>query len=161
MMLVRHVVRQTFVLLHHKKWASALVTRHMDVFQAVALNTAVPSYRGVVLHVLDVWIDELLAAPANSSSSNQTLPSDAFQSCLQPFYVMVCNHHDTHIIQRATDRIIHRCLSRLTDGADQGEEGEDAVPAALPLNLHEELGYTARLMFDIGAESYVCACVCV
>ena len=66
MSLVRLVVRHTFVLLHRKQWSDELVQAHVDVLRLVAVNGSEPKYRGVVMHVADLFVDELLAAPQNA-----------------------------------------------------------------------------------------------
>jgi hypothetical protein len=85
MALVRHFVRQTFVLLHLKHWPSELVAAHLDALASVAINNGVAAGgsqgaaisaqtapRGLLMHVADIYVDELVGSPAHAREQHST-----------------------------------------------------------------------------------------
>ncbi len=40
-----------------------------SALSAVPINGSAPPYRGLVMHVADLYVDELLAAPANAGAA--------------------------------------------------------------------------------------------
>lgn len=86
------MLRHSFALLHSKRWRSELLDSHVTIWQvfitvfhiffcfdhlwsaqSVAWNTTVPLYRGVMLHVIDIWVEELLGAPAVAQTAINTV----------------------------------------------------------------------------------------
>jgi hypothetical protein len=79
MSLVRFFVRHTFIMLHRKQWQHELLQASMVVMQLVAINSTAAEYRGLVMHVCDLYVDELIAAPQNAASNEKQVCYFCFQ----------------------------------------------------------------------------------
>ncbi|XP_012524457.1 ribosomal RNA processing protein 1 homolog [Monomorium pharaonis] len=123
-MLVRRIVRQTFVICKNQLWNMEWVTEISQIFTQLFLE--VKTAIGFNLHVTEIYLEEL------AKISNGNIPEDVVLEFIKPFAVYLITTNDERQIKHITQHVFRNLIFQSDIGMDYREKFQAWRAAGFP-----------------------------
>ena len=134
MSLCRHFLKQTFLLLEARNWKETEIFNMAMLFSKIFDEKPVP-VRGLTLHILFMFVDEIFVV--------KKLPSHAFRTLIQPFVILMTLSSEKTVHERLQKGVFEKFISCYN---------EKSVNC---INLFDELAFISQFLVDLAMDPYV------
>lgn len=115
LMLVRRMLRYVLRLLKQSKWSAELITDFNNSMQQSVLSEQ-PKSRGLTMHYLDIFFEELAKAADGEISAAQV------NIFLRPFVTYVATQRDPKLVAQCRTRVLYHLLYQSDLGREYSEK---------------------------------------